>query len=131
MKDKDLSYIAALEKAIRKKYGDSAIQNPASHWNEDKEAQYISQLEAFVEKQKKHEQQHDVENVSGVLISRKLLNREGTINCPVCGGKTSTVDDEIYIIKFECCNRCFIKYVQLRPERWLEGWRPKNVTKSS
>ena len=54
MKDKDLNYIAALEKAIKKKYGDDAIQNPASYWDEDKEKEYIEQLKEFVEKQKKY-----------------------------------------------------------------------------
>ena len=29
MKEKDLNYIAGLEKAIKKKYGEEAIQNPA------------------------------------------------------------------------------------------------------
>ena len=131
MKDKDLNYIAALEKAIKKKYGAAAIQNPAKHWDEAKEKEYVNQLKEFVEKQKKYEQQHDVENVDGVLISRKLLNKEGIINCPVCGKKTKTVDDDIYINKFECCNKCYIQHVDGREERWLKGWRPKNVTKSS
>ena len=35
---KDLNYIAKVEKAIAKKYGDLAIQNPAKFWNEEKEA---------------------------------------------------------------------------------------------
>ena len=64
MKDKDLNYIAALEKAIKKKYGDDAIQNPAKHWDEDKEKEYIEQLKEFVEKQKKYEQERYVENPS-------------------------------------------------------------------
>ena len=131
MKDKDLNYIAALEKAIKKKYGDDAIQNPAKHWDEDKEKEYIEQLKEFVEKQKKYEQERYVENPDGILVSRKLLNREGIINCPVCGGKTETVDDDIYINKYECCSKCFIQYVEGREERWLNGWRPKNVAKSS
>ncbi len=55
MKEKDLNYIAGLEKAIKKKYGDEAIQNPAKFWDEEKEKDYIQQLEDFVEKQKKFE----------------------------------------------------------------------------
>ena len=38
---KDLNYIAKVEKAIAKKYGNIAIQNPASFWDEEKEKKYI------------------------------------------------------------------------------------------
>ena len=60
MKEKDLNYIAGLEKAIKKKYGDEAIENPAKHWDKEKEKDYIQQLEEFVQKQKKSEQEHDL-----------------------------------------------------------------------
>ena len=43
MKEKDLNYIAGLEKAIKKKYGPEAIENPAKHWDEEKEKDYIQQ----------------------------------------------------------------------------------------
>ena len=36
MKETDLDYVAKLEKAIKKKYGEEAIQNPAKFWNEEK-----------------------------------------------------------------------------------------------
>ena len=131
MKEKDLNYVAGLEKAIKKKYGDEAIENPAKYWDKEKEQDYIEQLEHFVEKQKKFEQSHDVENVDGVLVSRKLLNKEGILNCSTCKSKLKTINDDIYHTKFHCCEKCFIKYVDGREKRWLDGWRPKNVTKSS
>ena len=131
MKKKDLNYIAGLEKAIKKKYGEEAIENPAKFWDKDKEKDYIQQLEEFVEKQKKSEQDEEVENVDGVLVSRKLLNKEGIFNCPTCKKKLKTINDDIYFTKFDCCEICYIKYVEGREKRWLDGWRPENVTKSS
>ena len=131
MKDKDLNYIAGLEKAIEKKYGHEAIENPANNWDKVKEEDYIEQLEKFVEKQKKFEQDHSVENVDGVLVSRKLLNKEGIFNCSTCSKKLKTINDEIYFTKFDCCEKCYVNYVVDREKRWLDGWRPKNVTKSS
>ena len=131
MKDKDLNYIAGLEKAIEKKYGHEAIENPANNWDKVKEEDYIEQLEKFVEKQKKFEQDHSVENVDGVLVSRKLLNKEGILNCLTCSRKLKTINDEIYFTKFDCCEKCYVNYVVDREKRWLDGWRPKNVTKSS
>jgi len=131
MKEDDLNYIAGLEKAIRKKYGEDAIQNPAKFWDQKKEKDYVSQLEEFIEKQKKSESAHDMENVDGILVSRKLLSKEAIFNCLTCSSKIKTINDDIYFTKFSCCEKCYINYVEGREERWLKGWRPKNVTKSS
>jgi len=131
MKEKDLDYIAGLEKAIKKKYGDEAIENPAKHWDKEKEKDYIQQLEEFVQKQKKSEREHDVENVGGVLVSHKLLNKEGILICSTCNKKLKTINDDIYHTKFDCCEKCYIRYIEGREKRWLDGWRPKNVTKNS
>jgi hypothetical protein len=131
MKEKDLNYIAALEKAIEKKYGQEAIQNPAKFWNSEKEEIYLQQLREFVQKQKRFEADSEPENVNGVLITKKLLNRERKINCPVCGALVRKVNDDIYLLKYDCCEECYIKYVEDREDRWLTGWRPKNVTESN
>jgi hypothetical protein len=131
MKDKDLNYIAALEKAIKKKYGEEAIQNPALFWDEEKEKDYLSQLEDFVAKQRKYELGAEPKNVDGFLITKKLLNKERKINCSACFNLLRKINDEIYMLKYDCCEACFIEYVEGREERWLKGWRPENVTKSS
>ena len=131
MKEEELNYIAALEKAIKKKYGEEAIQNPASFWDQQKEKKYLKQLKLFIEKQKKHEVDAEPENVDGFLITKKLLNKERKINCSVCCKLIRKVNDEIYLVKYECCEACYVNYVEGREARWVKGWRPKNVTKSS
>jgi len=131
MKEEDPNYVAKLEKAIKQKYGEEAIQNPAKMWNEEKEKDYLQQLRVFVEKQKSHDIKNEPENVNGILISRKLFNKGNINNCPVCEKRIRKIDDDIYITKFECCARCYIEYIDGREERWLKGWRPKNVTRSS
>lgn len=131
MKKKDLNYIAALEKSIENKYGTETVENPAKHWSPEKEKQYLSDLKELADKQKKYGQDDDLENVNGILVSRKLLNKEAVYNCLQCKKKLKTVDDEVFFAKFECCYNCYIQYVDGREQRWLEGWRPKNVTRSS
>ena len=131
MKEKDLNYIAGLEKAIKKKYGEEAIQNPASSWDEDKEKKYLEQLQDFLEKQNKKETTEKMENVDGVLITRKLLNKESNFNCPLCRDIVERINDDVYLIKYDCCEKCYINYVEHREERWLKGWRPNNVKKST
>ncbi len=131
MKNKDFNYIAGLEKAIKKKYGETAIVNPMSSWDEEKEESYLKQLQDFVAKQRKYETQTEPENVNGVLITKKLLNKERKIICEVCSGMVKTVNDDIYLLKFDCCEMCYVEYVEGREERWLKGWRPDNVKKST
>ena len=42
-KKMDLNDIARFEKAIAKKYGPEAIENPRKHWNDEKEKKYLLQ----------------------------------------------------------------------------------------
>ena len=57
MKEKDWNYIAKLEKAIEKKYGEETIQNPKGNWDTEKEKEYINQLEIVAEKQRRLDQE--------------------------------------------------------------------------
>ena len=125
---KSLDYIVRLEKAIKQKYGADAIQNPAKYWNEEKEKDYLAQLKDFVKKQKYIEDGESKVEVGGFLINKKLLTRVIKINCPVCSKRCRTIRDDIYMNKSECCEKCYYDYVHGREERWLEGWRPENVT---
>ena len=64
--------------------------------------------------------------VDGFLVPKKLLNRDKNKNCPVCDSYLKTIKDDIYLAKYECCDTCYIKFVEGREERWLTGWRPNN-----
>ena len=120
----DYDQIAAIEKAIKEKYGDDAIANPKSNWNEEKEKEYLEQMRLLYDRNNKREQYTEKVDVNGIKISKKLLNRESLKNCPVCGTFPKSVKDDVSLIKFECCNNCYYKYVDGREERWKSGWRP-------
>ena len=121
---KDLNYVASLEKAISKKYGEAAIQNPKGDWSDDKEHEYMQQLKQRAAKIEEIEEQSEKIEVNGFFMAKKLLNREIKINCSVCEGILKTVNDDIYMNKYECCETCFADYIEGREQRWLEGWRP-------
>ena len=125
MTKKDYNKIVAIEKAIEEKYGKEAIITPDSNWSEEKEKEYLKQLKlVHKQSQQKKEWQEKID-VNGVKVSKKLLNRESLKNCPVCGSFTRSVKDDVSLIKFDCCYKCFIQYVEDREERWLKGWRPQ------
>ena len=112
--EKDLNYIASMEKAISKRYGEEAIQNPKNDWDDEKEKDYVQQIKSRAKK---------IE-VKGFFMAKKLLNREVKINCSFCRNRLKTVRDDIYMNKYDCCERCFVEYIEGREERWLKGWRP-------
>jgi len=126
MKDKDYNQIAAIEKAIAEKYGGEAVQNPKANWDEEKDKEYLQQMKEFYDKNQKNSATQDKINVNGIKVSKKLLNRESLKTCPVCNSLSRKAKDDVYLIKFECCWKCFERYVDGREERWLKGWRPNN-----
>ena len=71
---KDPNYLVKLEKAISKKYGQEAIENPRKYWSEEDEERYEKQLQKLSKKQDKIHEQNEKIEVDGVLISKKLLN---------------------------------------------------------
>jgi phage FluMu gp28-like protein len=126
---KDLNYIAKLEHAIAKKYGEDAIQNPEKYWDKEKEEKYLKQLEENSVEEEHILQYEEKIDVGGFFIPKKLINREVKRICPVCEVYSFKTEDDIYMNKYECCFKCFVLYVEHREERWLKGWRPDNVRK--
>ena len=121
MTKKDLNEIAKIEKAIKKKYGSEAIQNPKANWNKEKEEKYLDQLKKFYNRNfrpKKSEQEN------GFLLKVRKTKTAVCRTCPVCGSYSFSSNDDVYMTKFECCFKCYIQYIEGREERWKSGWRP-------
>ena len=125
MKNKDLNHIAAVEKAIAEKYGSATIVPPQASWDQEKEKEYLEQMKKLYQKTQKNKSWQDKVDVNGIKVTKKLLNRESLRTCSVCGNFPKKSMDDVCLIKFNCCNHCYIKYVEDREERWLTGWRPQ------
>ena len=123
MSKKDPNYVVKLEKAILKKYGEEAIENPKKHWNDEKEKEYLSQLKEIYHESKK-DIDEDREDINGIFIPKKLLNRESGRSCPVCNTYSFKSNDDVYMSKFDCCEKCYIQWIEGREDRWKKGWRP-------
>jgi ferredoxin-like protein FixX len=122
---KDINYIAKLEKAIASKYGHAAVQNPKGSWDEEKEKEYLQQLEKIYQEKVNHATQDEKIEVNGFLVSRKLINKDTNRTCPVCKNYSFNVEDDVYMSKFDCCSKCHVEYIEGREEKWKTGWRPK------
>jgi formate dehydrogenase maturation protein FdhE len=88
-------------------------------------------MKEFYSSRRKNAATQEKVDVNGIKISKKLLNRESLKNCPVCGSFPKKSMDDVCLIKFECCNKCYIQYVEDREERWLKGWRPNENHKNT
>tara|TARA_R100001079_G_scaffold98902_1_gene62904 strand:+ start:607 stop:996 length:390 start_codon:yes stop_codon:yes gene_type:complete len=128
MKKKDLNEIAAIEAAIKKKYGDESVVNPKSNWTPEKEKEYLEQLDCMSQQKDDLDNQDQFEDLNGVLIQKKLVNRRKVNHCDTCKSKIVSLDDDVCYTKFGACFKCYINYIEDREERWATGWRPKNVT---
>ena len=121
---KDPNYAIKVEKAISEKYGDETVQHPKNEWTDEKEKQYLEDLKASYHRYQNSDQTQ--EEVNGVLISKKLLMRESKRSCPVCSTYSFKSNDDVYMLKFGCCEKCYIDWVEGREDRWKQGWRPDN-----
>ena len=123
-KNKDPNFVVKVEQAIQKKYGKETIQHPKANWDDDKEKDYLSQIEELSEKQRKRKEKTEKVEKDGFLISKKLLNKESNRTCEACNVYSFNLKDDVYMTKFGACYKCYIKYIEDREERWDSGWRP-------
>ena len=121
---KDPNYVVRVEKAIAEKYGKETVKNPRDSWNPEKEEEYQEQLKKFLDRTRQTTAEKEKVDINGVLISKKLLNRDTNRTCPVCSEYSFSFKDDVYMNKFECCFECYVKHVEGREERWQTGWRP-------
>jgi hypothetical protein len=124
MSEKDWDKLAAFEKAISKRYGEEAIQNPKSNCTDEKERDYIEQQKKLYEKELIQKERSEKIEHDGVLISKKLFNRDSKRSCPTCNKMFFRVMDDVSMTKYDCCFCCYIEHVEGREKRWIEGWRP-------
>jgi len=127
---KDLNYIAALEKAVKEKYGDLATMNPKHFWNEEKEKEYIEQTKKAVVKERTSQDSKEKVELEGVLIPKKLINKTSDRQCAVCKAYSFNKKDDVYMNKFVSCYKCYMIYIEGNEERWASGWRPAEINKN-
>jgi hypothetical protein len=121
---KSLNDVAKYELAISKKYGGEAIKNPRATWNDEKEEEYQQQIKDLYLKETEIQEKTEKVEVDGILVSKKLINRDNNRICPVCHSYSFDLRDDVYMTKFDCCFKCYIQWVERREERWKSGWRP-------
>ena len=121
---KDYDKIAKIEQEIKKKYGEEAVQNPLSSWDQNKEKEYLDQIKE-VSQIEKSKTQGQKEEYNGFLMDKKLLTKDKKSVCPLCDEYSFSVRDDVYLNKWDCCFGCYIRWVEGREERWTQGWRPE------
>tara|TARA_B100000214_G_scaffold53891_2_gene34340 strand:- start:3728 stop:4069 length:342 start_codon:yes stop_codon:yes gene_type:complete len=109
---KDLNKIASIEKAIKDKYGPDAILNPRGSWTKEKEKKHIKALKLA----RKNAKQKKTISFADFKVKeskfRESLKQENV--CPVCGSYSLDQSDDVYMAKFDCCQKCYILNIEGR-----------------
>jgi ribosome modulation factor len=121
---KDYDYIAKVEKAIKEKYGQEAVDNPKKFWTKEKEEKYLKELKDFYRKQDSNRRTREKTLYKGILVSKNLINKKSKKKCPVCAKYSFDQKDDVYFAKFDACFDCYVDFIEDREQRWLDGWRP-------
>ena len=115
---KDLNYIARLEQAIAKKYGKETIQNPRSTWTQEKEQKYLEEIKEIYKQELQNKTYDEKIEANGFFVSKKLLTNKEDRTCPTCFVYSFEQKDDVYMNKYDCCYRCYLKFVEGKEERW-------------
>ena len=115
---RDLNYIAKLEQAIAEKYGKEAIQNPRSTWTQEKEQKYLEEIKEIYKQQLQNKTYDEKIETNGFFVSKKLLTNKEDRTCPTCFVYSFEQKDDVYMNKYDCCYRCYLKFVEGKEERW-------------
>ena len=60
----------------------------------------------------------------GFLFRKNYLIKNLERSCPICNTYSFKSNDDVYMTKFDCCEKCYIQWVEDREDRWKKGWRP-------
>ena len=118
MKKPDLNTVAKIEQAISKKYGPETIINPKSRWSKEKELEYLQQIKVQHKNELRRREDTEKINKDGFLLSKKLLTNKEDRTCPACFVYSFEQKDDVYMNKYDCCHRCYLKFVEGKEERW-------------
>tara|TARA_B100001094_G_scaffold111853_1_gene107705 strand:+ start:1329 stop:1745 length:417 start_codon:yes stop_codon:yes gene_type:complete len=119
MKKKDSNWVVKVEKAIAEKYGNIAIQNPRSFWDQRKEESYLKQIKERYKKDNKQRERTEKIYKDGFFLSKKLLTRDEDRVCPACFEYSFEPKDDLYMSKYDCCWKCYVHFVEHREDRWM------------
>ena len=111
---KDPDYIAAVERAITEKYGKNTVQDFRNEWNPEKEKDYLFQLKQRTRSQDKKR--------------KKSTHSQDERTCPVCKTYSFSAQDDLYMVRYQCCKQCYVEYISPTPAhemKWKSGWRPE------
>lgn len=124
---KDPNFVLNVENEIKKKYGEKTIQNPKALWTQEKEKEYLQHLKELFHNEITKSQEVDVININGVSFDSKLFKEENNKVCLICKCYSFNRNDDIYLIKYMTCFKCFIERVEGREDKWIQKLEKINL----
>ena len=117
--------VQAISEEIVRCFGEEAGKMASEHVTEEDKRKFKECKEESDQKRAESRRQTEKIDAGGFIISKKTMAKpklERT--CPVCNTFSFCSKDDVYMLKFGCCEHCFIIHIEGREERWKKGWRP-------
>jgi len=85
------------------------------------EKEYLEQIKLLYKNELNKEKIEEKEEFKGFLLSKKLIKDSQRV-CLKCNEYSFESKDDVYMNKYRCCYKCYIKYVEGigREEAWLK-----------
>jgi hypothetical protein len=96
--------IAAMEREVSRRYGPDAASDFRVK-DEEEQKKIQEELESFYKKIEK------IKNMAKSSAKHRT--------CPVCEEYSFKAKDDVYMIKFGCCFKCFVEHIENRESRFL------------
>lgn len=118
IKQKDFNKIARAERSIETKYGKEAVINPRSNWTDEKELQYVKEIQKISLTYASCNTPKKEIIKDGYIVLESPSNAHRI--CPSCKEYSFKSKDDLYMTKFGVCYKCYLKHFEGRPHLWKE-----------
>lgn len=112
---------------IKERLGAEAVQEVMENWSEEDEQIYLYQKKQVKTKDlqylKKAERQN---NLSEMSLKEVVTQTDAKRKCNECNKFSFKVMDDIYMLKYNCCQNCFIKRKEQAELNGVENVRQNN-----
>ena len=86
----------------------------------DQKQKYHEEIKEIYKQELQSKGSDEKIEANGFFVSKKLLTNKEDRTCPTCFVYSFEQKDDVYMNKYDCCHRCYLKFVEGKEERWQD-----------
>jgi len=113
-----VEYYDKLAEILYKQTDGKGLIDKETLWSGNGEDREEVQKKIFELSKKKIEKNTEVVDEDTYIVS-KLVRKENFINkCEICNSGIMNINDDVMFIKYNCCYKCYIRYIEGREDKY-------------